>query len=523
MRIKGLLPQTARAFAAASAILCAAAGFAGEGKPGPLTLCDFEHPDAVKLSAYQAEFRLIASEGGNALRISTEAEAPSPSVTIEAKSGRWDLRGYDAVSLEVINPEDTPLNAVLCINNPGADGRKLCNKEAAVVPARGRAVITLFFGMWHGEPGHPLDLEDIVSASILLDRPGRPRSFTVNGLKAIRVRRAGLDELSKKPFFGRMKPVFGRGVNLGNALEAPNEGDWGVTLKEEYFDLIKEAGFQSVRIPARWSAHADKSAPYAIDGNFLLRVDWAVKKALYRGLEAVLNIHHYEEIVKQPDAHRERFLALWKQIAAHFKDFPASLAFELLNEPNDELSAEKWNKMAAEAVAVIRKTNPTRMIVVGPVGWNSAKELPSLEVPDDKNLVVTFHYYDPFKFTHQGASWTGEESKKWLGTKWSGTPEERLAVEKDLDAALAWAIEHQRSIYMGEFGAYDKADLESRARWTAFVAKEALRRKIGFAYWEFCAGFGCYDAKNGRWVAPLKDALLKECKGGVTMPPVDGK
>jgi aryl-phospho-beta-D-glucosidase BglC (GH1 family) len=48
--------------------------------------------------------------------------------------------------------------------------------------------------------------------------------------------------------------ALGRGVNLGDALEAPKEGDWGVVAQEEYFDLIKEAGFGSVRIP-------DASAP----------------------------------------------------------------------------------------------------------------------------------------------------------------------------------------------------------------------------------------------------------------------
>lgn len=52
-------------------------------------------------------------------------------------------------------------------------------------------------------------------------------------------------------------PTFNRGVNMGNMLEAPNEGDWGLFVKEEYFDTIKEAGFDFVRLPVRWSTHAD--------------------------------------------------------------------------------------------------------------------------------------------------------------------------------------------------------------------------------------------------------------------------
>ncbi len=61
---------------------------------------------------------------------------------------------------------------------------------------------------------------------------------------------------------------LGRGINLGNALEAPAIGGWGVVLEEEYFRLIKEKGFSSVRIPIRWSAHAQANPPYTIDEDF---------------------------------------------------------------------------------------------------------------------------------------------------------------------------------------------------------------------------------------------------------------
>ncbi len=316
-------------------------------------------------------------------------------------------------------------------------------------------------------------------------------------------------EETTDPFFQQLQPVFGRGVNLGNALEAPKEGAWGVVLQEQYFDRIKAAGFDSVRIPVRWSAHAELASPYQIDPKFFARVDWVIRQALKRQLLAVVNVHHYRELDEQPDDHRERFLALWAQIAPHYADYPAGLSFELLNEPHGKLTAEKWNRLLVDAIAVVRRTNTTRKIVVGPVGYNSIGELANLKLPEnDRNLVVTFHYYEPFQFTHQGASWVGGQSQAWLGTKWAGTNAEQQAVTEQLDTAIAWAVKHRRPIFMGEFGAYSKADLESRARWTRFVADEALKRKIGFAYWEFCSGFGAYDAKRGQWVQPLKDALL---------------
>jgi len=300
---------------------------------------------------------------------------------------------------------------------------------------------------------------------------------------------------------------LGRGVNLGNALEAPREGEWGVTLKEEYFQLIQDAGFDAVRIPIRWSAHADSAAPYTIEPSFFERVDWAVNQALSRDLLVVLNVHHYEEIMLRPKEHRERFLALWAQIADHYKAYPADLLFEVLNEPNGALTAGAWNSLLKEALQAIRQTNPERNVVVGPANWNSIDGLGSLEFPEDAHVIVTVHYYLPFQFTHQGAEWA-DGSDAWLGTTWQGTSSETQAVTRDLDRAAAWGKANHRALYVGEFGAYSKADMDSRARWTDFVARQAEERGMSWAYWEFCAGFGVYDPSAHAWNRPILEALL---------------
>ncbi len=140
---------------------------------------------------------------------------------------------------------------------------------------------------------------------------------------------------SRDPF--KMNQLLGRGVNLGNAFDAPSEGEWGVVIQEEYFQMIKDAGFNSVRLPVRWSAHAMDKPPYTIDPNFMKRVDWAVNCALSRNLPIMLNVHHYGELYANPAKEKERYLALWKQIAEHFKGCPDILVFELLNEPQKEL------------------------------------------------------------------------------------------------------------------------------------------------------------------------------------------
>src|SRR5690349_10139861 len=120
---------------------------------------------------------------------------------------------------------------------------------------------------------------------------------------------------------------LGRGVNLGNALEAPKEGDWGVVLQESDCQPINAAGFTAVRVPIRWSAHAAQNEPYAIDPVFFNRVDWVIKQSFSRGLAVVINMHNYDELIQALDTHTPRFVAMWQQIAAHYKDYPADLYY----------------------------------------------------------------------------------------------------------------------------------------------------------------------------------------------------
>jgi endoglucanase len=302
--------------------------------------------------------------------------------------------------------------------------------------------------------------------------------------------------------------ALGRGINLGNALEAPKEGDWGVTLKAEYFKAIKDAGFQTVRLPVRWSAHAKTEAPYTIDAKFAERVDWAVDQALKNKLNVIVNVHHYGEMDAEPDAQLPRLVGLWEQIAARYKDRPAAVYFELLNEPHDKLTEAKWNAALPKVLAAVRKTNPTRPVLVGPGQWNAVRALDTLELPkEDRNLILTVHCYDPFEFTHQGATWV-KGADKWKGRKWAGTDAEQAALRATLDKAAAWAKEHDRPVFLGEFGAYQEADTESRARWTRFMVREAERRGFSWAYWEFCSGFGAYDPEAEKWRDALKSALV---------------
>lgn len=303
------------------------------------------------------------------------------------------------------------------------------------------------------------------------------------------------------------RPTLFRGVNLGNYLEAPKGQDWGYTLQPTHLALIAEAGFDHVRVPIRWSDYALEDPPYTIEPAFFERVDAVVADALAHGLRVVINMHHYEQLMRLPREHKARFLALWEQIAAHYAAQPPELYFELLNEPNGALTPQLWNEFAAEAIAVVRRSNPNRTLVIGTADWGGIYPLYYLELPDDPNLIITYHYYYPFEFTHQGAEWV-EGSSAWLARTWDGTPEEVRAVANDMDYALLWAQRKGWRLWMGEFGAYSRADMASRARWTYSVAREAEKRGIGWAYWEFGAGFGVYDPAAGIWRQELLEALI---------------
>jgi len=303
-----------------------------------------------------------------------------------------------------------------------------------------------------------------------------------------------------------------RGVNMGNMLEAPNEGEWGLTVQEEYFDRIKDAGFDFVRLPVNWKAHTkrtgydDGDTGYTIEPAFFARVDEVVGWALKRNLAVILDFHNYEELMTEPNA--EQFWFLWRQIAEHYKDYPPQVLFELLNEPNDKITAPLWNVYIHDALMIIRESNPTRDIIFGPVDWNSYFWVNTLDVPNDPNIIVTFHYYEPFHFTHQGAEWLGAESQAWLGEIWPNNEERKREITRDFDLVVDWAQRHNVRILLGEFGTYSKAPQDSRVRWTEFVRGEAERHGFAWAYWEFGSDFGVYDPNAKVWREDLLKALI---------------
>jgi endoglucanase len=271
-----------------------------------------------------------------------------------------------------------------------------------------------------------------------------------------------------------------------------------------HFKTIKDGGFDAVRINLHAFSHMD--ADNRLDPAWLKTLDQVVKAALAQKLTVILDEHNFGDCGNDPAACKPKLIAFWKQVGARYKDAPDGVVFELLNEPNKALTDDLWNSWVAELLPVVRATNPTRNVIVGPAFWNNISHLDQLKLPEnDRHLIATVHYYLPMEFTHQGASWNPDTPK--LGVTW-GTPAERARMKADFDSVQAWAKAHDRPMLLGEFGAYDKGDMVSRAAYTAAAAREAEARGWAWSYWQFDSDFIAYDIKKDAWVAPIRKALV---------------
>ncbi len=305
---------------------------------------------------------------------------------------------------------------------------------------------------------------------------------------------------------------LGVGVNMGNMFEAPTETEWGNPWKPEYFGIISQMGFKHVRIPIRWEPAARSSAtpPYLIAPTFFARIKQVVDDALKNKLIAIINMHHHEALLTDVTGQKERFLSQWTQISEYFKNYSDSLIFEVLNEPNSSITPEVWNNLFPEALQKIRHTNPNRYVLIGTAEWGGLGGLSKLVWPNDPYIFPTIHYYNPFHFTHQGASWSGPESTNWLGTQWLNTQGERETMQNDFAPLVAFSKKYNVPVHIGEFGAYEKADMPSRIRWTNYLARYFGELGFSCAYWEFSAGFGIYDPVAKKARQDLLDALVTD-------------
>lgn len=302
----------------------------------------------------------------------------------------------------------------------------------------------------------------------------------------------------------------GRCVNMGNNLESPVENAWASKpITADDFATIAKAGFDTVRIPVRWDSHATAEAPYAIDAAYLARVKAVAGQARAANLNVILNSHNFNDLHKAPDANRKELAALWRQIAKTFADMSREhLWFEIENEPHDKLNNANLVATFAGALAAIRETNPDRPVIIGGQNWSGIDSLATLTLPDDPDVVPTFHYYEPFNFTHQGATWVDPSPP--MGRAY-GTPDDTARLVRDVAKVRDYKARTGKTPFMGEFGAIDKAPLADRVAFMTKVRMAFDGVGIGMCAWAYTNTFPLYDHDKRQWVAGMRRAMaLKE-------------
>ena len=297
-------------------------------------------------------------------------------------------------------------------------------------------------------------------------------------------------------------------INMGNHLEPERESGWGgKRVDAADFARIRAAGFATVRVPVRWSNKTGGAPGHAIDPAWLARVTEVVDQALAADLNVILNDHNFEDLHERPDANRAKLAAIWRQVAAHFADRPpARLWFEIENEPHDALTNANLLATLGPALAAIRATNPDRPVVLGGENWSGIDSLATLELPDDPQVYPTFHYYDPFDFTHQGARWAGDPPPAIGRVYGSEADAERLV--RDVAKLEAYVERTGRTPFMGETGAYDPhVALGQRIAYHGAVREAFAPTGIGICTWAYTDTFPFFDHETGRWLPGLRAAM----------------
>jgi endoglucanase len=321
-----------------------------------------------------------------------------------------------------------------------------------------------------------------------------------------------------------------RGVNLANCWEAPPPYSWGIRFTHADIDRIAAEGFDHIRIPVAWHFHLKPgNHGLVISPTLLADLEPVIHRALEKKLIVLLDWHHFNDFTNAPADHRDRFIAGWRAIARHFHAWPPELFFELLNEPHAALTTAAANPIYQQTIAAIRQTETNRIIVVSPGQWGQVSELDKLLLPDDdERLIVTVHCYEPFHFTHQGASWAG--FKDLLDITYPGppatpyqipaslrenagvrsfidgyntlpgeqNPDSARPIRESLDTARAWSRYFGRPIHLGEFGCHHVADPASRARYLRDVRTLAEARRIPWTLWDWKASFAYWDPATNR-------------------------
>ncbi len=312
---------------------------------------------------------------------------------------------------------------------------------------------------------------------------------------------------------------FKRGVNLTGWLQTSNARQIQFTkFTKQDFINIKSLGCDVIRLPINLHFMTTGAPDYTIDPLFFYFLDQIIDWAEELQIHLLLDNHTFDPATDTAPNVDTILMPVWKQIATRYKGRSNFLYYEVLNEPHGITDA-KWNEIQLKVVAAIRAIDQKHTIIVGPAGWNSYNNLKFMSTYPDNNLIYTFHFYDPFLFTHQGASWTDpsmvplsgvpfpydaarmppcppELKNTWIESnlnyyKTDGTIKR---VKELIDIAVDFKNKRKVPIFCGEFGVYiPNSDNADRIYWYQVVREYLEEKGIAWTIWDYTGGFGIFE------------------------------
>ncbi|MBR1126698.1 glycoside hydrolase family 5 protein [Bradyrhizobium iriomotense] len=298
-------------------------------------------------------------------------------------------------------------------------------------------------------------------------------------------------------------PKLGRGINI-LGYDGIWEGGQNAPFRLDNLTVIKKAGFAHVRI--NFFGFKFMGPGNVLDEIVLRRLDAVIEEVLARNLIPVLDEHDTHVCQSDVAGCAEKLKAFWRQIAERYTGKYPKLVFEVLNEPGGQMTSAEWNSLLNECLGIIRRTNPARPVIAAVLNTDD-NPVDELVLPaDDRNLIVTFHYYAPLRFTHQGAPWSPTFSR--IGPLDWGSQDDEAKAAADFRKMSLWAEKEKRPAYLGEFGVYERAPSDSRTRYLSYVARSADRLGWSWAYWQFDHDFAAFDSARQAWKPDILRALI---------------
>ena len=323
-----------------------------------------------------------------------------------------------------------------------------------------------------------------------------------------------------------------RGTNIAHWLSQSQrrgpERESFFTEKDVKF--IDSCGFDHIRLPIDEEQMWDESGNRHEDAFILLKncLDWSQKAGLRVIIDLhILRSHHFNEDVKPlwtDPAEQDQFIALWKDLSGFIKDRPLGMvAYEPMNEPVAD-DPEEWNVLLAKLVDSLRKWEPARVLILGSNRWQSATTFDELRVPaNDTNIILSYHFYEPFFLTHYQASWTnlkdftGEVNYPGQIVLNSNLPEHLRVYNRDtllkmMEKPLRVASKLNLPLYCGEFGIFRDFFPEAKLAWYKDMISIFEEHGVGYANWNYKSGaFGIVD-DQGKPLQPYLDIVAGKGK-----------